>query len=585
MLGYLACGALHLDWGLYSTDREAHLFPPDSDWDRQRVANVRATQTVPDGEVAADVDPNPIAQGSGITSLNDSDEKLAEIYARYLLYSKQPDEMITFRAFREMDPESWQLDPKMYQYGGLFIYPIGAMVKAASLAGWVELGDETHYLQNPGAFGNFYVIGRGYVLLWGLLGLWAAYAIGRRLSDWRGGALAALLFSLMPVVVSLSHECKPHLPAAVLTLWAILCAMKYLDTGRAGHRAVLAIACGLTAGMLVSNAWIIILIPLAEFLRRSTLPTGEVATTVTVATPKITTTDRLARSLFFVVVALGVYAITNPYVAVNLVNNRDVLVSNYENSAAMYHVGDLPTALINAWTLLLAGSSIFVVIGGLVMLIALWGWDWRKTMIIAVPAVLAFVHFALFADGKPGEYARFAILPNAALGILLAAGLFRFLAARWYQATVFSIALATAVALPALHYFESFDRESSPTSTRHSLAEFLRSTDQSGDQRRIGVLREPAPYCFPAVDFASLDISLLPQAVAEWPEDRAGWPEWLLVPLDGIDGVDVETILEDGYYELESETMLPVSQSRITWANKPLLLLRHTPEPPADPDS
>ena len=69
--------------------------------------------------------------------LNEDDAQIAEVYARYLLYSNQPDEMITFRALAEMDPARGNLDPKLYQYGGRFIYPLGALLHAASLIGWV----------------------------------------------------------------------------------------------------------------------------------------------------------------------------------------------------------------------------------------------------------------------------------------------------------------------------------------------------------------------------------------------------------------------------------------------------------------
>ena len=50
----------------------------------------------------------------------------ARILRRYKLYSFQPDEMNTFRALAEMHPDAMQFDPRLYQYGGLWIYPVGA---------------------------------------------------------------------------------------------------------------------------------------------------------------------------------------------------------------------------------------------------------------------------------------------------------------------------------------------------------------------------------------------------------------------------------------------------------------------------
>ncbi len=94
----------------------------------------------------------------------------------------------------------------------------------------------------------------------------------------------------------------------------------------------------------------------------------------------------------------------------------------------------------------------------------------------------------------------------------------------------------------------------------------------------IAVLREPAPYNFPPVDFASTPIVHLPKVVADWPPDRTGWPDRLIVPLNGIEGVDVDAILADGHYTLPPGKRLPEDRSPITWANKPLIMLVHLQE-------
>ena len=142
--------------------------------------------------IAADVDLNPMAAETAPVVLNDNEQRIAELFSRYLLYSHQPDEMITFRALARMDPQNRQFDPRMYQYGGLFIYPVGALAKLSQLAGWVQAGDLEFYLNNPGQFGRLYVVARVYTFCWGLLGIVIVFAIGRQLADWRAGALAAL---------------------------------------------------------------------------------------------------------------------------------------------------------------------------------------------------------------------------------------------------------------------------------------------------------------------------------------------------------------------------------------------------------
>jgi len=587
MLVYLGCSVWGLGWGLHSPERDRFLFPADSQWTRARVAELRAAQPHDPQARGADVDPNPVEIADTPVVLNASDERVAEIYSRYLLFSSQPDEMITFRAMREMDLANLKLDPRLYQYGGLFIYPLGGLIKLAELTGWAQIADLSNFLNKPAQFAKFYVIGRAYVALWGLLGVWIVYAIGWRLGDWRSGATAALLFALLPAVVALSHESKPHLPGAVLMLWAVLWALRYVETGGVRHRFMLALSCGLALGMVPSSLWIFVLIPLAEFLTRAS------------------TSERLSRTFAFGTIGVLAYCVTNPYVIINAFVNRDVLRSNLGNSIAMYHWNDFSAGLANAFALLAQGSSLFVIVAGLLMLVALWGWDWRKTLLLAIPGAVFFVQFAGLAAGKPGEYGRFTIFPGALLCILLSAGLFRFLANKWYQGTLYSLAAATALAWPTLSYLESLHHAGTNADSRYQLADQLANQGAAGfslrdaaeaevaastgspadtrvNARAIAVLREPAPYNFPPVDFASTPIVHLPKVIAHWPRDRAGWPDRLIVPLNGIEGVDVDAILADGYYALPPGARLPEERSPITWANKPLIMLVHTEETPPD---
>ena len=77
--------------------------------------------------------------GDLTSAAHDDDVNRARILRRFRLYSYQPDEMISFRALAKMHPGNFQFDPQMYQYGGLWIYPLGAIVKAASIFGYVTV--------------------------------------------------------------------------------------------------------------------------------------------------------------------------------------------------------------------------------------------------------------------------------------------------------------------------------------------------------------------------------------------------------------------------------------------------------------
>src|SRR5262249_45070848 len=155
------------------------------------------------------------------------------------------DEMITMMALGSMRPSARDFDPRLYQYGGLWIYPVGALIKVFAN----PKPDSIHYLDHPEEFARFYVIARLYCVAWAIVGAWAVFWIVRRLTNqlWLA-ACAALCYALMPVVVNMAHEAKPHLPAAVLILLAIIAATKFIETGSKRYWALAGALAGAAAG-------------------------------------------------------------------------------------------------------------------------------------------------------------------------------------------------------------------------------------------------------------------------------------------------------------------------------------------------
>src|SRR5205085_11474903 len=107
--------------------------------------------------------------------LNENDQQRAQIIRRYRLYTYQPDEMITMLALASMNPARRDFDPKLYQYGGLWVYPVGALLKLGMIVHFVPIpppgeASSVYYLDHPEAFGRFYVVARFYVVMWGVLG-------------------------------------------------------------------------------------------------------------------------------------------------------------------------------------------------------------------------------------------------------------------------------------------------------------------------------------------------------------------------------------------------------------------------------
>ena len=462
------------------------------------------------------------------------DTARAQILRRYRLYSFQPDEMISFRALAMMHPDDLNFDPKLYQYGGLWLYPLGAILKAGSMVGYATVtGDTTYYYDSPEVFGRFYILARAYSAAWGIVAVLAVFAIVRRVS---GGSLlpflAALCFLCMPIVMDLGHEAKPHLAGVALILLAVLAAGKYVETGKTKWFIWTAIACGASTAMVLSGAVALVILPVMSVLRLD-------------KTPKF-----LSVCILGGLIAAAVYFATNPYVAIHLVGDRTVLDANLANTRAMYPAAP---GVLHAAKLLAIGMSwplaILGVVAAVLLLIRRMPSPQHLGWLLGIPAAIALIDFVIFADNKPAEYARFAIFADTAL--MLAAF---FLVARFSPSPgtpgegrgegrkncVFqAIAGLILVLIPAaysLPYIRGFLADSTPNNTRTTAANQIDSLLPPGTATgNLYITADPAPYVLPPVNLFRWRIVLLPTGG----EVPPGSPPGVLVkPLDSFSAFD-----------------------------------------------
>ena len=218
-------------------------------------------------------------------------------------------------ALASMRPSARDFDPKLYQYGGLWIYPVGALIKVFAK----PQADAAYYLDRPEEFGRFYVIARLYVVAWAMIGAWAVFWIVRRTTNQPLlAACATLCYALMPVIVNMAHEAKPHLPAAVLILLAVIAATRFVESGLKRYWFLAGVLVGASAGMVLSAIPAIVILPIMCWLRHESW------------------NQRVIILITSIVIAIDVYFITNPYVLIHLLGDRTILLSNLRNSQAMY---------------------------------------------------------------------------------------------------------------------------------------------------------------------------------------------------------------------------------------------------------
>ncbi len=584
---FVALSVFGIAWGLPSRDIDHDLFAHGEPWSGEKIYRLAHAAEKFDKARGADVDADPLDRtpgrkdSGGPILLTGSEEDRAKIYLRYRLYTYQPDEMITMMALAGMSPGRFDFDPRLYQYGGLFIYPVGVLLKLCDVLGLIDVrSDVVYYLDHPEEFGKFYIVARAYAAAWGVLGMFIVFAVTRRLAadgaaasiGVGAGLIAALLFTLMPVVVCMAHEGKPHLPGAVLMLAAVWFAMRHLDRRRRARSngvggcptlrvtpitsdqsvphasgvpeewgrlrnglspgpgsdwLLMCLCCGAALGMVLSSGPIFVLIPLVAWLSRGsdgemTVPVGGAGRLKCFA----------AQTTAGLCVAATTYLVSNPYVAINGLFHRDVLRSNLGNSIAMYQIDRVGDGLWRVLELMVEGVTLpLLILGGMALIGA-----WRRRHAVALPllatAGIFFLQFVLIGADKPGEYGRFGIFPNTALVIaaacLLASG-FR----RRRMVSCFGGVLVTIWAgFGAYGYLYNFRADANHEGSRSRLHQQL---DPEGEDvlasrgavhTQIGLIAEPAPYSCPPLPFDSVPVYLFANrsaALERWREEPGRW--------------------------------------------------------------
>jgi hypothetical protein len=511
LLAIAACVFLAgITWGLPSHKADPYLFGDHPVWTGADIVRL-APESAADENRGADVDVNPITDRRHPVLLNGTDAQRAEIVRRYRLYSYQPDEMITFKSLSGMHPGRLDLDPRLYQYGGLWIYPVGGLLKLCSLLHLVDVRpDKAWYLDHPEAFGRFYVVARAYSAAWALVGVAAVYWITRRLSASRlAAAAAAGCYAFLPAVINAAHEAKPHMAGAVLILLTVVAATRYVETGRRNWWIAAGGLAGASLGMVLSGLWAFAVLPAMVLLRPA--PWRDRARTLVLAT----------------LCGVAVYVLTNPYVPYNALFRRARLTSNLGNSTAMYAVHGSSNAVVNAAKLIAEGASIVIAIVGLIGLcIAVLRWVRRPdddasrgtsvpAWLLAAVAVIVLIQFVLLAGGKPGEYGRFALVPDIALAI---AAVMAVAGARAEVGPILRTILLAVLSLATvpygLEYVYAFRRDTRSITSRIRAAEELKTMFGA-----IGLYDEPAPYLMPPVNLFDRNLILLPRGIKTDPAE------------------------------------------------------------------
>ncbi|HVC09007.1 MAG TPA: hypothetical protein VNH15_03605 [Elusimicrobiota bacterium] len=430
----------------------------------------------------------------------------------FLLQSLDPDEKKAFIILAQMRPWKLKFEPLYIQYGGAFVYPLGAALAAAAAAHAAVLtGDVAHYLQHPADMGRLYLIGRLYVLVFALGLMAALFFIGREISGAWTGFWAAALFALTPLSVGNTHLVKPH---AVGAFWALACAFflvracargKLADYTWGGVCAGLAAGACLTLG--VCGFW-----PFAAWLTRRFEGKSK--------------KNEWRRAAGAAGMAAAVCAAFNPYLVFSF---RDFWweMEIYPRGAAAAQGLGLGREVLNFWGG--AAQSLGIVLAALAALgLAVGALRRGPRRFLSLAAIFSAAVIWI----KLGNWNEFRLYyPMAAVGVLLAVD-FILALPRWVAAACLCLALLDTGARGGAQ-LANIVRGGTRRATRIEAADWIQA--HVPEKSALGLLRYPEPAHTPPLRFNRYRLVVLPRR-EDWASRRA--PAFAVVDADGLEQIE-----------------------------------------------
>jgi hypothetical protein len=335
--------------------------------------------------------------------------------------------------------ERGDLDHRYYEYPGLFFYLLRPVLALA------PEGDAT---------AQHYILARGLVAAFGVIGCAATYVLGRALAGAAVGLCGALLMAVSPVAVHTAHMVRPDVVLQVFVTGA-LCALLRVGP-RLRHDLLAGVLVGLATAVKFSGAFL-----LPSYLLRRALAPG----------------PRLRGALLAGGVAAAVFAVTTPYA---LVNAREFLAGvetqvgyHYEEDEGRSSPGfALAGAYGRVWIRALGSPAALLALGGIVLALRADARRWLPLLVLPLVtlAVMATQRFLFWRHLLP-SLAVPALLAGLAIEALALAAARR----AGVGAPVITGALAVLVAMVPLARSLEYVRDIARPGTRDAVVDWART--------------------------------------------------------------------------------------------------------------
>lgn len=169
---------------------------------------------------------------------------------RFKLYSVEADEPVNIIALARIKPAALQFNPGFYEYGGAYLYPLGAWYFALSKLGVIHVAPLSEMLKQPQDMDRVWIAGRAFVLIAFAL---SAILFFLALTELAPGTVALsglIIYLLCPGSIVFSQMMKPHWYALLWVNVAILVLVRAFGRKRLTLTAELGLAAciGLAVG-------------------------------------------------------------------------------------------------------------------------------------------------------------------------------------------------------------------------------------------------------------------------------------------------------------------------------------------------
>ncbi|MFH1540800.1 MAG: glycosyltransferase family 39 protein [Elusimicrobiota bacterium] len=490
-----------INWGLPSKERTDLVFPEQfhtesfySLMKQTREEIYKFSEGSPIGRLKnSSLSLTPILQSMGVQEngnlfFNGDEKILANFIRPYLLRSNHTDEQMTIASLSGMYPKSFDFNPRIFPYGGVYIYGMGVWLGLSHVFDFIKIShDLNFYFQYSEEMAKIFVAGRLLNIFFSTFTMIIIFTIAKKIYSIRTAILSILFFAISPAMIFQTHIMKPYTMATTFAMLCVYYSLVIITTTPSIKNYVL---CGIFAGLTIgtmSTYGIIILAPLFAHFSVSKLVNKKL--------------------VYCCLASLVTFLITNPYW---LLKFNDMLWE-MKGSAGCYASGNL-LAIVGFFVHQLpigvpVSLLLLCFLGVILSIFQKENWNIPLISVSVVPLII----FGFLLRGyEPSMHNTRFLLPWISILLILAARFVDIFLNKKYVSFFIVLLIIFAIiqsTLSSAICIKNFLIDSSANSTRLEAGRWI--SDNIPANSIIGTNYMPEPAHFPPFDFSKYKMEVM----------------------------------------------------------------------------